>query len=120
MSHTPGGNAVQRPERRLARAPAWALVLALAACGGDDAREIPDAVRPPLTGVAEQPVSGGTAVLAELSDMEKPMPVVYQTVFDGDLVDVMYMGLTRGAWRNGRMEFLLSDESPMAIAWHWE
>ncbi|HYW06514.1 MAG TPA: ABC transporter substrate-binding protein [Longimicrobium sp.] len=120
MSHTPGGNAAPRPTRRLPRAPAWTFVVALAACGGDDPRELPEPVRPPLTGVAEQPVAGGTAVLAELSDMEKPMPIVYQTVFDGDLVDVMYMGLTRGAWRNGRMEFLLSDESPMAMAWHWE
>jgi peptide/nickel transport system substrate-binding protein len=32
----------------------------------------------------------------------------------------MYMGLTRGAWRNGRLEYLLSEESPMAMAWHWE
>lgn len=32
----------------------------------------------------------------------------------------MFMGLTRLAWKDGRLSFLLADESPMAMAWHWE
>lgn len=131
MSHTLRGSAPALPcpvrttcPRERLRRPRVLLALSgalvLAACGGEKAREIPDEIRPPLTGTAERPVRGGTAVVAELSDLEKPMPIVYQSVFDGDLVDVMYMGLTRGAWRNGRMEYLLADESPMAMAWHWE
>ncbi|HEX8905362.1 MAG TPA: ABC transporter substrate-binding protein, partial [Longimicrobiaceae bacterium] len=52
--------------------------------------------------------------------MEKPMSIVAQSAFDGDLVDVMYMGLTRSAWRDGRVVYLTSNDSPMALAYHWE
>ena len=98
------------------------MVLALAAAGCGDGGAKEDVLpRAPLTGTGEpKPERGGTAVVAELADMEKPMPIVYQTAFDADLVDVMYMGLTRMAWRDGRLAHLLSDESPMAIAWRWE
>jgi peptide/nickel transport system substrate-binding protein len=67
-----------------------------------------------------RPVSGGTAVVAELTDMEKAMPLVWQSNLDSDLVDIMYMGLTRMVWRDGRAAYLLADESPMALAWKWE
>ncbi|HEX8695318.1 MAG TPA: ABC transporter substrate-binding protein [Longimicrobium sp.] len=93
------------------------LLLLLAACG-EPPGEKEDARRAAPGG--GQPEPGGTAVTAELHDLEAPMPVVYRSEMDGDLVDVMYMGLTRGAWRDGRLVFLTSIESPMALAWHWE
>lgn len=65
------------------------------------------------------PARGGVAVVAELSDPFLPMPIVDETSFDAELVDIMYMGLTRGAWRDGRLVSLLADESPMAIAERW-
>jgi peptide/nickel transport system substrate-binding protein len=100
-------------------AAALLVAVVLAACGGDEGP--PEELRPPLTGkAAERPEPGGTAVLAEANDLERPMPLVWQSSFDSDLVDIMYMGLTRSAWRNGRLEYLLSEESPMAMAWHWE
>ena len=98
------------------------VVLALMTAGcGDRVGEEEVLPRAPLTGTGEPaPERGGTAVLAELHDLEMPMPIVYQADLDSDLVDIMYMGLTRLAWREGRLAHLLSDESPMAIAWRWE
>jgi len=94
------------------------VLLALAACGSD---EVSEDLRPPLTGEAgARPEPGGTAVLAEANDVERPMPLVWQSSLDSDVVDIMYMALTRSAWRNGRLSFMLADESPMALAWHWE
>jgi peptide/nickel transport system substrate-binding protein len=95
------------------------VAVVLGACGGD--KGPPEELRPPLTGKgAERPETGGTAVLAELSDLERPMPLVWQSSLDSDLVDIMYMGLTRGAWRDGRPVYLTSTDSPMALAYHWE
>jgi len=100
-----------------ARLAGLALLLGLAACGGDggggDApREAGDGNAPPRR--------GGTAVIAELADMSKPLPPIFDSQLDGDLMDVMYMALTRGAWGDGKLEYLLSDRSPMALAWHYE
>ncbi|HYJ79584.1 MAG TPA: hypothetical protein VEW03_08295, partial [Longimicrobiaceae bacterium] len=58
------------------------LLLALAACGGGG--DGPDA----RGGAAEgdgRPEPGGTAVLAESHDLERPMPLVWQSELDGDL-----------------------------------
>jgi peptide/nickel transport system substrate-binding protein len=103
---------------RTTRTAAAALLLALAAaCRRDE----PPA-RAAETARAEEgtPERGGTAVLAELGDVAAPMPLIMQSDLDGDLVDVLYMGLTRGAWRDGRMVYLTSTDSPMALAWRWE
>jgi peptide/nickel transport system substrate-binding protein len=100
--------------RRLA---GLALLLGLAACG--DRGGGADTPREAAKG-QEQPRRGGTAVTAELADMSKPLPPIFDTSLDGDLMDVMYMGLTRGAWTDGKLQYLLSDRSPMALAWHWE
>lgn len=93
-----------------------ALAALLGACGGGDgagqartADEIP-----------EEAERGGTVVFAELSDMSKPNPLVMESSLDGDLSDIMYMTLLRGAWRDGRLVYLTAEESPMAMAWHWE
>ncbi|MDB4949711.1 MAG: ABC-type transport system, substrate-binding protein [Gemmatimonadetes bacterium] len=64
--------------------------------------------------------TGGTAVLGELVEPSKPMPLVWESDLDADLVDIMYMGLTRPAWRDGHLVFQTSEASPMAMAWHYE
>lgn len=99
------------------RSAALLALLALAAACGDR--------RPPGTTAAADsaagtPEPGGTAVIVEIGDMEMPSPLTAQAALDGDLYDVMYMGLTRGAWRDGRMVSLTSNDSPMALAYHWE
>lgn len=103
------------------RLAALAALLGLAllnACSRDRpaADSTADGARPQEGG----PVDGGTAVLSGQADMEKPMPLVWQTDLDSDLSDVMYMGLLRGAWRDGRLAYLTASQSPMAMAWLWE
>jgi peptide/nickel transport system substrate-binding protein len=105
------------PRARAALGIAVPLLLALAACGERATHARSDAVRADSGGTPEP---GGTAVVVETGDMEKPSPLVAQTSLDGDLYDVMYMGLTRGAWRDGRLAYLTSNDNPMALAYHWE
>jgi len=99
------------------RSTALLALLAVAACGDRQGAEKTD-VRSDSAGGTPEP--GGTAVIVELGDMEKPSPLVAQGGLDNDLYDVMYMGLTRGAWRDGRQVYLTSNDSPMALAYHWE
>lgn len=98
------------------RAGALAL-LALAAACGDRGR---DERAPGTRGKDGEPPRGGTAVVAENADIQHPFPLFYTGGLDSDMIDIMYMGLNRGAWRGGRLVALLSDQSPMAMAWHWE
>lgn len=100
--------------RRLA---GLAMVLALGACGGD--RDDGGAEKAPR-GQADAPRQGGMAVVAELGDIQFPHPFFFQGALDADLMDVMYMALTRAEWRDGRLVYTLSDRSPMAAAWHYE
>ncbi|HEV2149665.1 MAG TPA: ABC transporter substrate-binding protein [Longimicrobiaceae bacterium] len=90
-----------------------------AACGDRGAEE-GSAVKGAAGKGSEQAERGGTAIVAELADVDKPHPIVAESVQDGDMVDVMYMPLLRGAWRDGRPAYLTSHDSPMALAWHWE
>jgi peptide/nickel transport system substrate-binding protein len=102
----------------LLRSAALPALLALAAACGDRRAPERSAARPDSAGGTPEP--GGTAVIVELGDMEKPLPLVAQSALDGDLYDVMYMGLTRGGWRDGRPVYLTSTDNPMALAYHWE
>jgi peptide/nickel transport system substrate-binding protein len=97
------------------RAGVLALLAVAAACG--DRRQDEGARKGTDDGA---PRRGGTAVVAEPADIQQPFPVFFTGGLDSDMIDIMYMGLTRGAWRDGRMVALLSDQSPMAMAWHWE
>lgn len=99
--------------RRLA---GLAMVLALGACGD---RADGGAEKAPR-GQADAPRQGGTAVVAELGDIQFPHPFFFQGGMDADLMDIMYMALTRAEWRDGRLVYTLSDRSPMAAAWHYE
>ena len=104
--------------RDRARRGAWAAatLALLAACGdrgGADGAAKGDAA-------AGAPRRGGTAVVAEIGDLNRPMPLLYQGNPDGDMMDVMYMALTSQTWENGQLVYRLSDASPMAMAWHYE
>jgi len=104
----------------LLRAAVLALLLPLAACGGDrnggrggDTTATADSGGTPET--------GGTAVLAELSDIDHPMPLTAQSSLDGDVGgDVLFAALSRGAWVDGRLVFLNSTQNPAALARSWE
>lgn len=98
------------------RAGVLALLVLAAACerGGQEARARG------APGKDGEPRRGGTAVVAEPADVQQPFPLFFTSGLDSDMIDIMYMGLTRGAWRDGRLVALLSDQSPMAMAWHWE
>lgn len=103
---------------RIRRVRVLPVLLALAAaCGERTPARGGTAARSDSVG---KPEDGGTAVIVETGDMEKPSPLVASSTLDGDLFDVMYMGLTRGAWRDGRLVHLTSNDSPMALAYHWE
>jgi peptide/nickel transport system substrate-binding protein len=104
----------QGPVRFLTAALTAFLVLA-AACGDRRAPE-----RRAARDTSATPEPGGTAVIVELGDMSSPSPLTAAAALDGDLYDVMYMGLTRGGWRDGRPAFLTSTDNPMALAYHWE
>lgn len=106
----PRGLTVPRSIRGLASA---ALLLPLAAgCGRDDSAPSPDP--------AATPSAGGTAILAEAADMGLPTPLTAASVLDGGLAEVFYMGLTRAAWRDGRLIHLTADSSAMALARSFE
>jgi peptide/nickel transport system substrate-binding protein len=88
------------------------MLALLAACGGE-----------PRSGAVEEggePEAGGTVVIAENSDMNRPLPTLWQGGFDANLADILYMNLLKGEWRDGRMEYLAADESPMALARGYE
>ncbi|HWK90508.1 MAG TPA: ABC transporter substrate-binding protein, partial [Longimicrobium sp.] len=102
--------------RAAVRGALCVAVLVLAACGGGD-EEKGDRAGAPKGG---QPRRGGTAVIAEVTEIQTPMPVTWHGGLDADMMDVMYMGLTAARWGDGRLEFQHSDRSPYALSWHRE
>ncbi|HEU0077524.1 MAG TPA: ABC transporter substrate-binding protein [Longimicrobiaceae bacterium] len=101
------------------RRAALALVLSTvaAACGD---REGGRADKAGVAKGSDEVQRGGTAIMAELSDIDKPHPLLAEGVVDADMLDIMYMTLLRSAWRDGRTVYLTSHDNPMALAWHWE
>jgi peptide/nickel transport system substrate-binding protein len=89
------------------------IMILLAAC---DARPAPNDAAVD----AERPEVGGFAVLAERSDMSKPMPLLFATAVDAELQDVMFASLLRGAWQDGRLVLQTAEHSPMALAHAYE
>ena len=99
------------------RAGVLALVALAAACADRGGGEGPD--RTPGKG-GGAPRQGGTAVVAEQSDISLAHPLFFEGGVDEGLMDIMFMSLTRGDWKDGRLHYLLSDQSPMALAWNYE
>ena len=107
-----------------ARAVRWMgffAMAALGACGGggDDTKGR-GGTGGEASGDGGTPEPGGTAIVAELSDISKPHNLVAESNLDGEVSDIMFMGLTRGQWRDGRLVYVGADESPMALARRWE
>lgn len=69
----------------------------------------------------DTPEPGGTAVLAEGFDLAIPSPIAAQTELDGNLSsDILYMGLLRTEWEDGRLVYRTADENPMSLAKAYE
>lgn len=106
----------------LLRAALLAALLPLAACGDRDGGGKPGAGGG--TAAADTggtPETGGTAVLAELADINRPLPLLAEASLDGDLGgDVMFNALSRGEWRDGRLVYVNATENPTALARSWE
>lgn len=109
-----------RNARRWSGAAGALVALVLAACGGERGGGGGTAGGDTAKDGGGEPVRGGTVILAEQQDMAAPMPLFWTGNVDADLVDIMYMSLLRGDWRDGRLHFRTSGQSPMALAWHHE
>jgi peptide/nickel transport system substrate-binding protein len=100
--------------QRFAGLPVVMFLAAAAGCGerGDPAPRVGD------DGAAEQ---GGTVVIAEVADINHPMMLLAASAFDANLSgDLMNRELLRGVWRDGRLEYVTAEESPMALARRYE
>jgi peptide/nickel transport system substrate-binding protein len=86
------------------------LVATLAACpGGGDGPEPPT-----------QAQRGGTVVITELADMDKPMPIISESVLDNQVNAIMYRPVLAPSWEDGRLQYLTHDRNPMALARSYE
>src|SRR5688572_23165235 len=63
---------------------------------------------------------GGTVVIAEGADMDKPNPLVNESSLDNDLNSMLYRPLLQSWWENGELVFLTAEENPMALARSYE
>ncbi|MEX2584999.1 MAG: hypothetical protein WD315_01315, partial [Balneolaceae bacterium] len=61
-----------------------------------------------------------TAVVVELADMEKPMPLISESSLDNELQGIMYRSLLAPVWEEGRLIYQTAEESPMALAKSYE
>ena len=66
------------------------------------------------------PERGGRVIIAQTADMAQPLAVLSQGGLDASLQDILYMNLLRGEWRDGRLEYVTADESPMSLAERYE
>jgi peptide/nickel transport system substrate-binding protein len=95
-----------------------ASLLALAGCGDGGDRGGGEA---PVAGAGETPEPGGTMVIAEQADLNRPMPIIAETSTDGSFGgDVMFSSLLRSGWEDGRITYRTHDESPAALARSYE
>jgi peptide/nickel transport system substrate-binding protein len=86
----------------LAVAAFAALIPVLAACGGD------------------RPVQGGTVVIAEGADLDKPIPIVTESALDNQVTSIIFMSMLGPRWEDGELLYQTADEHPMALARSYE
>ncbi|HYH79829.1 MAG TPA: ABC transporter substrate-binding protein [Longimicrobium sp.] len=109
------------PALPLVRAAVLAALLPLAACGDRGGGGDRPAGAAAAADTGGTPETGGTAVLAELSDINRPLPLLAESSLDGDLGgDVMFNSLSRGVWRDGGLVYVNATENPTALARAWE
>lgn len=93
-----------------------AALLALAACG--DRAETDE---PRVAGAGETPEPGGTMVIAEMADLNRPMPIIAESSTDGSFGgDIMFSSLLRGEWKDGELLYVPYPENPAALANRYE
>jgi peptide/nickel transport system substrate-binding protein len=63
---------------------------------------------------------GGTVVVVELADIEKPMPLISESSLDNQFQALMYRPLLQSWWEDGRLHYLTAEENPMALVRRWE
>jgi peptide/nickel transport system substrate-binding protein len=94
-----------------------AALLALAACGDRDGRDGPGRV----AGAGDTPEPGGTMVIAEQADLNRPLPIIAESSTDGSIGgDIMFSSLLRGEWRDGELLYVTYPENPAALARRYE
>src|SRR5690606_35983217 len=64
--------------------------------------------------------AAGRVVIAEGADIDKPNPIVYATVQDGIVNELLYMYLLAPEWEDGRLVYETADENPMSLARSYE
>lgn len=86
-----------------------ACAVALAACGGGDRAERPTEAQ-----------RGGTVVVTELADMDKPMTLVSESNLDNQINSLIYRPLLQPWWEDGRLHYHTHDRNPMSLARSYE
>lgn len=93
---------------------AAASMLFLAAACGDAEQE---AAAPEGTAVER----GGTAVIADIADINTPVAIFAVGGLDGNIAsDVLSMELLRPDWHEGRLRHLTAEQHPLALARRYE
>lgn len=65
----------------------------------------------------ERPRVGGTVVIAVSSDAGALLPVIEQSSLDGEVNNLMYLGLNSAVWADGALEYMIDD---LSLAQSWE
>jgi peptide/nickel transport system substrate-binding protein len=86
-----------------------ALASGLAACPGRDGERPPREARP-----------GGSVVVVEAADMDKPMPLISESILDNQIQGVLYRTLLAPSWEDGELRYLTHDQHPEALARSYE
>jgi peptide/nickel transport system substrate-binding protein len=75
---------------------------------------------PTLTACGERTPQGGTVVIAEGADLDKPNPLVNETALDNQVNSIIYRPLLQPTWENGELVYNTADRNPMALATSYE
>jgi peptide/nickel transport system substrate-binding protein len=86
-----------------------ALAVGLVACPGER--------RDRTSGEARQ---GGTVVIVEAADMDKPMPLISESILDNQIQGILYRPLLAPSWEDGELLYLTNEQDPMALARSYE
>lgn len=65
----------------------------------------------------EVPRTSGRIVIGSATDANVLLPVVEATDLDGELNELLYLGLNSARWENGALEYLIDD---LSLAESWE
>ena len=65
----------------------------------------------------ERPEADNTLVIGVDTDIATLLPVVEQSLLDGEVNDMLYLGLNSARWENGALEYIVDD---LSLAERWE